>query len=419
MKFDTVIIGGGLAGLTCGIKLAESGQKCAIVSSGQSALHFFSGSFDLLSYDRKGAEVAYPLEEINNLSDHHPYRRIGVNRIKELLSQVAPLLENAGLHFQGDADMNHYVINPMGKLKPTWLTIDDFSIFDPMIGIPWTKIALLNISGFLDFHTRFVASGLASSGITVQVKYFAMDSFEKIRHNPSEMRSTNIAKIFDQETVIDEFIQRVNELSEGFESVLLPAVFGLFNSTVVGKIKRGVNKPICLVPVIPPSVPGIRSQITLFKRFQALGGKYFLGDSVESGTFQEDKLLAVNTVNQGDISLVADSFVMATGGFSSLGLVASPEKIYDPVFDLDVISHDKRVDWVDKNIFNKQPFMYYGVKTDAAFHAIKAGRAIKNLYVVGSILSGANSLKEGSGAGISLLSALHVSDCIMKADSKE
>lgn len=418
MKFDTVIIGGGLAGLTCGIKLAEAGQKCAIVSSGQSALHFFSGSFDLLNFNRQGAEVTYPLEEMINLSDHHPYKRMGIDRIKQLLPQVQPLLENAGLHFQGNAEMNHYVVNPMGKLKPTWLTIDDFSIFDPMVGMPWKKIAILNISGFLDFHTRFVASGLEASGIEVQVKHFAMDSFEEIRHNPSEMRSTNIAKIFDKETVIDEFIERVNELSEGFESVLLPAVFGLFNPSVVGKIKLGVNKPLCLVPAIPPSVPGIRSQISLSKRFQALGGKYFLGDTVDSGVFENNRLISVNTVNQGDISLIANSFVLATGGFISQGLVASPDNIYDPVFDLDVICDKERTNWVDKKIFNKQPFMYYGVDTDDRFHATKEGKSINNLYVVGAILSGANSLKEGSGAGVSLLTALHVSNCIIKEDSK-
>ena len=66
MRMDTVIMGGGLSGLTCGIALAKRGQRVTIVAGGQSTLLFNGGSMELLgSID--GKDITSPLEAIATL----------------------------------------------------------------------------------------------------------------------------------------------------------------------------------------------------------------------------------------------------------------------------------------------------------------------------------------------------------------
>ena len=64
-------------------------------------------------------------------------------------------------------------------------------------------------------------------------------------------------------------------------------------------------------------------------------------------------------------------------------------------------------------MFEAQPYMNFGVSTGEDFKTMKNGEIIDNLYAAGAVLSGFNALKEGSGAGISILTALHVSSLIL------
>lgn len=407
MKFDTIIIGGGLSGLVTGITLSKKGQKCLIISSGQSALHFFSGSFEF--YGKEGNI----LEEIAKQDSDHPYAKIGVDKIKTLAEEVQPFFKEMNISLKGTIEQNHYRVTPLGLLKPAWLTLDEYAMVEDPNQMPWKKVAIFNIEGFLDFHPSFVASGLAKQGVESVITSISMPELERIRKNPTEMRATNIAKALTGETLA-HLAREINAASKEVEAILMPTVVGLYDKETVEELKKQVDKPLYFIATLPPSVPGIRIQITLRKRFQELGGVYMLGDTVVKGEIVGDQLKSIQTTNHGQMKFEADHFVLATGSFFSHGIVASSEKIYEPIFGLDVDATGTRSEWYDRNIFKPQPYMKFGVTTDSNFRVQKEGKTLINTYAVGAVLSGFNPIKEGCGAGVSILSSLNVAHEILK-----
>ena len=194
MKFDTVIIGGGLSGLTCGVRLQKQGKRCVIVSAGQSALHFSSGSFDLLNRLADGTEVVSPVEQVSGVDKAHPYVKLG-DKFAFYAAEAQKLMADCGVELQGSADKNHYHFTPMGTMKPSWLTISDFDCYDNEAPFKGKKVMLLNISGFLDFNTKFIADALETAGASCMIKSISLPELNKLRVSPTEMRSTNIAKV--------------------------------------------------------------------------------------------------------------------------------------------------------------------------------------------------------------------------------
>lgn len=416
MKFDTVIIGGGLAGLVCGIYLSERGQRCAIISSGQSALHFSSGSLDLLNALPDGQVVHHPLEAIDILKTsvpEHPYVKIGKEKMAGLVTRVKPFLESAGVPVVGNPESNHYRVTPMGVLKPTWLTLKDQMVCQNGDRLPWKKIAIFNVMGFLDFYTQFIADEFRKLGTQSTAHSFSLPALEQMRKNPTEMRSVNIARVFNNPDNRTELIRILKRDSGDCEAIVLPAVFGLDTPLAIGQLEKELEKEICLISTLPPSVPGIRAQQQLCNYFRCLGGVYMLGDTVRRAEKEGNRIVRLYSDNHGDIPFISDQVVLASGSYFSQGLVASPERICEPVFDLDVAYEKDRAGWYDLNVFGTQRYQRFGVKTDQNFRALYQGRAVDNLYAIGAVLEGFDAIKEGCGAGVSILSAMSVAERIL------
>ena len=416
MKFDTIIIGGGLSGLISGIYLSQRGQRCVIISSGQSALHFSSGSFDLLNNLPDGTSVQKPLDAISELvkqAPTHPYAKLGETKFKELAQQAEEFFKNAGISTQGDHEENHYRVTPMGTLKPTWLTLKNLLISENEKCLPIQHPGIFNITGFLDFYTRFIADEFLKMGAKCSIHSINLPALENLRKNPTEMRSVNIARVFDKQENIEELARILKAESGDCDSIILPAITGLYREDVVDYLRKEINKPIYLLPTLPPSVPGIHTQQKLRSVFQQNGGVFMLGDNVLRADIKGNRISQIYSFNHGDIPFVGQNFILATGSYFSQGLIASTEKIYEPIFDLDVTFTPNRTQWYNSDVFDTQPYQSFGIKTDSTFRCTREGKLFENLYAAGAILEGFNPLKEGCGAGVSILSAMYIAEQIL------
>ena len=417
MKFDTIIIGGGLAGLVCGIYLQRHGQRCVIVSSGQSALHFSSGSFDLLNNLPDGSAVMNPLEGVEKLklqAPMHPYVKLGTEKFKELANAAVSFLNEAGVRVMGVAERNHYRITPMGTLRPTWLTLGEQVTCERKDKLPWRKVAIFNVVGFLDFYARFIADEFQKLGTACELHGITFPALERLRKNPTEMRSVNIARIFDRQENVDELVRVLREKGGDCEAVVMPAIAGLARTDVLEYLERQLGKRVALLPTLPPSVPGIRAQQQLRRTFEQTGGVYMLGDTVLRADEECARITRLYSLNHGDIPFEVRNVVLATGSYFSQGLVALPGKVCEPVLGLDVEFVADRKEWYDMNVFAAQRYETFGVKTDNEFHGLLGGKPLENVYVAGAVLEGFDAIKQGCGAGVSILSALFVAEQILR-----
>ena len=92
--------------------------------------------------------------------------------------------------------------------------------------------------------------------------------------SPSEMRSVQIARTMDRiwETVVRE----IRILLRDEDTVILPQVFGLKDTSVLSRIRQGIPAQVIFTGTLPPSVPGLRTQILLKRRYELLGGTYLM-----------------------------------------------------------------------------------------------------------------------------------------------
>ena len=402
MRYDTVIIGGGLSALLCGIELVRNGKKAAIVTTGHSSLHFSSGSFGLYN----GAE---PLKAVESLTESHPYSKLGED-IEALAAKATEILNIAGIATVGEAVANHYIMTPTGAMRQCWLSMEGMVTSKDGKSFDFSEALILCPEGFIDFYAQFVVDSMNKLGVKTSQEIFSLPELVVRRNNPTEMRSVSVARVFDKEENIQALATIISRQAKGVDTVIMPAVLGFERADVLSRLEKMTDKRILTVATLPPSVEGIKAERALRKTFENMGGVIFNGHTATSFTMEDGAVESITT-SKG-VTLVANEFVLATGSFIGGGLTSEKRKISEPLFGAD-IAPCASGEYVTRNIFEAQPFMAAGVVTDEQFKVAVGGAAVDNLYGCGAILSGYNPVKEGCGAGVAMFTALKVAENIL------
>ena len=287
---------------------------------------------------------------------------------------------------------------------------------------PHKRIAVLGIEGYHDFQPQLLAANLVLNPqfahCEVTSGFLNIPQLDELRQSAREFRSVNIAQLLEHKLAFNDLVSEIIESAQGANAVLLPACFGLENQEFMNALRNATKLALFELPTLPPSLLGMRQRIQLRRKFESLGGLMINGDSALNAHFEGDRVHCIKTRLLEDEEIIADNFVLAAGSFFSKGLVSEFDKIYEPVFESDIIGvegfNDKdRFSWTNHRFANPQPYQSAGVAINEHCQVQKCGQFLANLYATGNVIGGFNALELGCGSGVAVVTALAVADEIL------
>ncbi len=426
MNYDCIIIGGGVSGLTCGIRCVSAGLSCAVISSGMSVLHFASGSIDLLGRypDRKVVPSPFDyLPEFVKTNPKHPYAKCGIDDIYHALFFFRQEVAKQQLDLHSNGKDNHFHMTTFGTITPTYFSQKSvFNEYAEKLFKHNLNITIVNFEGFRDFHAPLIVANLSRHTLfkdrELNMGTIRLSMFKQTRKNPHEFRSIDISRLFETTECLEEIATQIAEIAGNDRIVGMPAVIGIDNhNSILYRLQEISGVMIYEIPTLPPSILGMRMDKALKSRFAELGGVFIAGDKVVGGEIQNGILPYIHTRNHGDTQFKARFFVLSTGSFLSGGLASEFDKMQEPVFNLAMEYAQDRTKWRARDFFHPEShdFLHYGVKTNEKLNPFTdSGQPVENIFCTGSVLSSYNPVKEGSGNGVAISTGFKAANRIIE-----
>jgi glycerol-3-phosphate dehydrogenase subunit B len=404
-RADVAVIGGGLAGLSCGIALAERGASVFVAAKGMAATHWTHGGLDLAA--PAGARTAR--EGVARLATDrwHPLAHLAADLPAALDEQLARLAD-AGLRYAGGLDDSFVQVpTAIGTLRPASV----MPAAQAALREPWRGVGLLLI-GFRRYRDAW--PGLAADNLRarrwpggpqrIEAREVELPALDDL-HN---LNALTLARHFDDPAWRHAALRAIaGAIPAGRWRIGLPAVLGLADHAAAfaeATVALG-GAPFEIVSV-PPSVPGLRLYEALRQRLLAVGARLQWGFPVVDVERAGDRVTAIHTEGASrTLRIAADAFVLATGGLAGGGIRADPDgTLRERVFGLPVAAPPRDA-WFGDDPLTGAPIDGAGIAVDADLRPVDGPR---NVRVIGSMLAGMHYLEQRCGDGVAIASAHRV-----------
>ncbi len=390
MNYDLLIIGCGLSGLFAGCLAARRGKKTLILARGVGSTHVGPGTIGVANGDRAALDALLA-------TPGHPYALVGRKALKATLEEFKTLCAEAGYPLHGELGKNFELPTAAGSARQACLLPETMLAGDLSRPEPFT---LARLPGFRDFFPAQLITDYRSLITDLPLPH------------PSTHRdsyATDLAHLFDLPGYRNEVIAAWKPLlADSPKRLGLPAILGLEKAIEAkAQLETALGIELFEIPILPPSVPGMRLFNLLRADFQNHGGQLILGPVV-NGQLENGNLSVAADMNGRVREYRAEAVILATGGFLNGGLSAEFEgDIRETVFNLPVDAPGQRSAWTAEHFFGPHPFAKFGVRVNKNMQPLNAaGKPIAgNLRAAGSLLAGADRFNEGSREGIELATA--------------
>jgi glycerol-3-phosphate dehydrogenase subunit B len=400
-----VVVGAGLAGLFASVLAARRGLRTLVVARGNGGTHVGPGTIDVWGY-RAGARAALadsPSSELASFDNpRHPLSLAGRQALEAALAEFQALCAEYGYALSGSLDHNYHTPTAVGAVRPSCLVPESFAAGD--VRSPG-ELTLADIPGFRDFYAGLTAANLRAAGFEARAVPLPLPRLPARR----EAFATDLARLFDQPAYRAEVAERWRPALQGITRLGVPAVLGLRPPAAAWRdLSDRLGVALFEIPLMPPSVPGMRLFEILLTALQAAGGRLILGPQVRGWVAQPGQAAGVVVEMNRPRAYAARHILLATGGLRHGGLHApGPGQVYEGVFGLPV---ETGPEWFSTFYWDPHPYACFGLRVDDCLRPLAPdGQPVyANVCAVGGLLAGADRDAEGSREGIDLATAYQV-----------